>query len=310
MKPLIITDKTMRQYPSLEIVPPVKGMAKNELLDDIRPFIEFNPKCINVTCHRDEVIYEEQADGTYRKRLVRRRVSETAVCGAIMSEFKVNVVPHLICGGMNAEQIEFQLQDFKFLGLSDVLALRGDCLTGEKRFSPVPGGYVHANELVEAIRRFEKENGYGRFFRIGVGGYPEKHFEASNMDEDIANLKRKVDAGADYITTQMFFDNKVYYSFVDRCRKAGITVPIIPGLKPISTARQVSLLPESFSIDIPFELTSEISAHADDKDAVYQIGQEWTTAQCKDLLASGVECVHFYTMGKTANVIGVLKECF
>lgn len=198
----------MKQYPSLEIVPPLKGMTKDELLNDIRPFIEFNPKYINVTCHRDEVTYEEQPDGSYRKRLIRRRVSETAVCGAIQSEFKVNVVPHLICGGLTAEQIEFQLQDFKFMGISNILALRGDCLTGEKRFSPVPGGYDHANELVGAIRCFEKENGCEGFFRIGVGGYPEKHFEAANMDEDIANLKRKVDAGADYITTQMFFETR------------------------------------------------------------------------------------------------------
>ncbi len=163
---------------------------------------------------------------------------------------------------------------------------------------------------MEAIRRFEKENGCEGFFRIGVGGYPEKHFEAANMDEDIANLKRKVDAGADYITTQMFFDNKVFYKFVDRCREVGITVPIIPGLKPISTSRQVSLLPKSFSIDIPFELTSEIAAHKEDKEAVYVIGQEWATAQCKDLLAHGVPAIHFYTMGKSANVTRILKECF
>ncbi len=285
-------------------------MTKAELLNDIRPFIEFGPKHINVTCHRDEVAFEEQPDGTYRKCLVRRRVSETAVCGAIQSEFKVDVVPHLICGGFTAEQIGFQLQDFKFMGISNVLALRGDCLAGEKRFSPVPGGYDHANELVEAIRRFEKENGCEGFFTIGVGGYPEKHFEAANLDVDIANLKRKVDAGADYITTQMFFDNKVFYNFVDRCRKDGIDVPIIPGLKPISTPRQVNLLPESFSIDIPYELTSEIEDHKDDKEAVYRIGQEWATAQCRDLLAHGVPGVHFYTMGKSSNVIGILRECF
>ena len=285
-------------------------MTKAELLNDIRPFIEFSPKYINVTCHRDEVTFEEQPDGTYRKHLVRRRVSETAVCGAIQSEFKVDVVPHLICGGITAEQIEFQLQDLKFMGISNVLALRGDCLAGEKRFSPVPGGYTHANELVEAIRRFEKENGCEGFFRIGVGGYPEKHFEAANLDVDIANLKRKVDAGADYITTQMCFDNKVFYNFLDRCRKDGINVPISPGLKPISTQRQVSLLPKSFSIDIPFELTSEIEAHKDDKEAVYRIGQEWATAQCRDLLAHGVPGVHFYTMGKSSNVIGILRECF
>lgn len=272
--------------------------------------MEFNPKYINITSHRDEIEFREQPDGSFAKRLVRRRVSETAVCGAIQSEFKVEVVPHVICGGFTAEQIEFQLQDFKFMGISNLLALRGDCLAGEKRFTPVPGGYNHADELVGAVRRFEKENDCEGFFCIGVGGYPEKHFEAANMEDDIENLKRKIDAGADYIVTQMFFDNEVYYRFVDMCRKAGIAVPIIPGLKPLSSAKQVQLLPESFSIDIPSVLTREIQACKDDKDAVYGIGQEWCTAQCKDLLAHGVPSVHFYTMGKARNVRGILEECF
>ncbi len=305
----ILTNST-KPYPSLEIVPPLKGITKAQLLDDIKQFMEFSPKYINITCHRDEIEYREQSDGTFLKRLVRRRVSESAVCGAIQSEFKVDVIPHIICGGSTAEQIEFQLQDFKFMGISNVLALRGDCLSGEKRFSPTPGGYNHANELVEAIRRFEKENDCEGFFSIGVGGYPEKHFEAANLEDDIAFLKRKVDAGADYIVTQMFFDNSRFYEYVNRCRKAGITVPIVPGLKPLSTAKQVQLLPESFSIDIPSELTREIATHKDNKEAVYQIGQEWAAAQCKDLLAHGCKSVHFYTMGKARNVCGILRECF
>lgn len=297
-------------YPSLEIVPPLKGITKDELLNDIRPFMEFSPKYINVTCHRDEQEFRELKDGSYSKRLVRKRVSESAVCGAIQSEFDVKVVPHLICGGATAEQIEFQLQDFKFMGINDVFALRGDCLTGEKRFTPEPGGYNHANELVEAIHRFEAENNAEGFFSVGVGGYPEKHFEAANIDDDIANLKRKVDAGADYIVTQMFFDNAFFYSFVDKCRKAGITVPIVPGLKPISTLRQIQLLPESFSIDIPQELTSEITSREDDKAAIYQIGLEWCSTQCKDLIRHGVPAVHFYTMGKPENIITILRNCF
>ena len=301
---------TDKPYVSLEIVPPLKGMAKSELLDEIRQFIAFKPRYINVTCHRDEVEFREQPDGTFVRHLVRKRVSESAVCGAIQSELKVDVVPHIICGGATAEQIGFQLQDFKFMEISNVMALRGDCLTGEKRFTPAPGGFSHASELVAAIRAFEKENGCEGFFNIGVGGYPEKHFEAANIDDDIANLKRKVDAGADYIITQMFFDNEVYYRFVDRCRAAGITVPIIPGLKPISTWKQVRTLPETFSIDIPSVLTRELAAHKEDREAVYRIGQEWGTAQCRDLLAHGVPAVHFYTMGKTANVIGILKACF
>ena len=302
--------KNSKPYVSLEIVPPLKGMSKSELLDEIRQFMEFNPRYINVTCHRDEVAYEERPDGSFVRRLVRKRVSESAVCGAIQSEFKVDVVPHIICGGSTSEEIEFQLQDFKFMEISNVLALRGDCLTGEKRFSPTPGGYSHANELVEAIRRFERENGCEGFFNIGVGCYPEKHFEAANLEDDIANMRRKVDAGANYMVTQMFFDNEVYYEYVARCREAGITVPIIPGLKPLSTYKQVKTIPEAFSIDIPSVLTKEIEAHKDDKRAIYEIGQRWCETQCRDLLAHGVPAVHFYTMGKAANVAEVLRNCF
>ena len=302
--------KNSKPYVSLEIVPPLKGMSKSELLDEIRQFMEFNPRYINVTCHRDEVAFEERPDGSFVKRLGRKRVSESAVCGAIQSEFKVDVVPHIICGGSTAEEIEFQLQDFKFMEISNVLALRGDCLTGEKRFSPTPGGYSHANELVEAIRRFERENGCEGFFNIGVGCYPEKHFEAANLEDDIANMKRKVEAGANYMVTQMFFDNEVYYEYVSRCREAGISVPIIPGLKPLSTYKQVKTIPEAFSIDIPPVLTKEIETHKDDKRAIYEIGQQWCEAQCRDLLAHGVPAVHFYTMGKAANVAEVLRNCF
>lgn len=297
-------------YPSLEIVPPLKGMTKSELLADIRPFLEFSPKYINVTCHRDEYEFKPQPDGSYSRHLVRRRVSESAVCGAIQSEFNVKVVPHLICGGATAEEIESQLHDFRFMDIDDIFALRGDCLTGEKRFAPEPSGYSHADELVRAVRSFERDSSAEGFFSIGVGGYPEKHFEAPNLDDDIANLKRKVDSGADYIVTQMFFDNSVFYSFVGKCRAAGITVPIVPGLKPISTARQVELLPKSFSIDIPQALTKEIEAHKTDRKAIYRIGQEWCEAQCKDLVAHGVPAVHFYTMGRTDNIISILRSCF
>ena len=297
-------------YISLEIVPPLKGMTKSELLDEIRQFMVFCPKYINVTCHRDEIEYKECPDGSFVKRLVRKRVSESAVCGAIQSEFKVEVVPHLICGGANADQIGFLLQDFKFMEISNIFALRGDCILGEKRFTPVPGGYSHADELVRAIRSFEKDNGCEGFFNIGVGCYPEKHFEAANLDDDIANMKRKVDAGADYMVTQMFFDNEAFYNYVAKCRKAGITVPIIPGIKPISSYNQLHTLPKTFSIDIPVDLTKEIEAHKDDNQAIYRIGQEWSTAQCKDLIAHGVPAVHFYTMGKTANVSGIIRNCF
>ena len=308
MKITEILNESKKPFPSIEIVPPLNGMSKDELLGTIRSFMEFAPKYINVTCHRDEYAFRKEANGTYSRHLVRNRISEVAVCAAIISEFDVNVVPHVICGGASAEELESDLYNYRFLGISNIMALRGDSITGEKRFVPHPEGYAHANELVEAIRHFDEQT--GESFCIGVGGYPEKHFACANIETDIENLKRKVDAGADYIITQMFFDNKVFYRFVDLCRKAGINVPIIPGLKPISTARQVALLPQSFSLDIPKELTEAIAQVGDDKEEVYRIGTQWCAAQCKDLLAHGVPAVHFYTMGKPRNITEIMRECF
>ena len=297
----------MKPFPSLEIVPPLNGITKAELLESIRPLLEFGPRYINVTCHRDEYEFRPEPGGGYSRHLLRKRISQTAVCAAAQAAFPdVEVVPHLICGGASAEQIESQLQDFKFMGIRNILALRGDAIPGEKRFTPEPGGYAHADELVSAIRRFEAASGE-HLFAVGVGGYPEKHFESPNLDTDIQYLKQKVDAGADQVVTQMFFDNAVFYDFVARCRAAGITVPIIPGIKPLSSARQVDLLPESFSIDIPLELTAEVEAHPDQ---AYRIGQEWCLAQCRDLLAHGFGEIHFYTMGRSENVINILRDCF
>ena len=298
----------MKPFPSIEIVPPLKGITQTELLDSIRPLMEFDPHYINVTCHRDEYEFRQEADGSYTRHLLRRRISQTAVCAAVQVAFPhVQVVPHLICAGVSADLLESHLQDFKFMGIRNILVLRGDAVPGEKRFTPERDGYAHANELVAAIRRFEAANGGERYFTLGVGGYPEKHFESPNLETDIRYLKQKVDAGADQIITQMFFDNAVFYDFVDRCRAAGITVPIVPGIKPLSSARQVDLLPESFSIDIPLELTSEIAAHPGN---AYEIGQEWCKAQCRDLLAHGVGEIHVYTMGRSVNIINVLRECF
>lgn len=298
----------MKPFPSLEIVPPLKGITKAELLDSIRPLMEFKPRYINVTCHRDEYEFRPGADGSYTRHLLRKRISQTAVCAAVQAAFpEVEVVPHLICGGAGADLIEAQLQNFKFMGISNILVLRGDALPGEKRFSPESDGYAHASELVAAIRRFEKAEGGRKLFTLGVGGYPEKHVEAPNPETDLRYLKEKVDAGADQIITQMFFDNAVFYDFTARCRAAGITVPIIPGIKPLSSERQVDLLPESFSIDIPVELTSEIKARPAD---AYRIGEEWCKAQCRDLLSHGVQEIHFYTMGRSDNVANVLKDCF
>jgi len=293
-----------KPFPSIEIVPPLKGVSKRELLDSIRPFMEFRPPYINVTSHRDEVEYIPQPDGNFTRKLVRRRVSETAVCAAIQSEFQLEVVPHVICGGKDADGIKSELEDFSFLGINNIMALRGDSLLGEKRFTPTPGGYSHADELVSAVKTM------GADFCIGVGAYPEKHFEAPNLDRDIEMLKKKVDAGADFIITQMFFDNAFFYRFRDKCRAAGIRIPIIPGLKPLSTARQVSLIPESFSLDIPEALAGEMQRHANDKEACYRIGLEWCSAQCADLLLNGVPAVHFYTMGRPDNIIEILRQRF
>lgn len=308
MKIIDIINSQKKPFPSLEIVPPLNGVRKDELLNSIRPFLEFNPPYINVTCHRDEVEFREEADGSFSRHIVQRRISETAVCAAIQSEFKVEVVPHLICGGATTDSIESQLHNFKFLGVNNILALRGDSLLGEKRFTPQPGGYRYANELVAAIKQFESKASAD--FCVGVGAYPEKHFEAPNLGTDITNLKRKVDAGADYVITQMFFDNEVFYRFRDKCREAGINVPIIPGLKPLSTVRHIELLPQSFSIDIPQELVDEIMNHKDDKAACYQAGLEWCSAQCADLLAHGVPAIHFYTMGRPDNIVQILKRHF
>jgi methylenetetrahydrofolate reductase (NADPH) len=295
-------------FASIEIVPPLKGVTKAELLDSIRPFMEFKPPYINVTCHRDEVEFRQEADGTFTRHTVRRRLSETAVCASIQSEFDVEVVPHLICGGATAEKISDTLNDFRFLGIENIMALRGDSLLGEKRFTPEPGGYRYANELVAAVRAFGRDS--GTEFCIGVGGYPEKHFEAPNMETDIANLKRKVEAGADFIITQMFFDNSHFYEFRDRCRFAGIKVPIIPGLKPLSSAKQLESIPDLFSLDIPQALVREMLAHADNRAACYSIGLEWCSEQCRDLLRNGVPAIHFYTMGRPDNTVEILKRFF
>ena len=319
MKVSDILASSHKAFPSIEIVPPLRGITKDELLDSIAPFMEFKPKYINVTSHRDEFEYRESEDGTFSRHLIRNRISESTVCAAIMSKYDVEVVPHLICGGNTKEEIESRLDNLAFMGINNIVALRGDSMTGEKRFTPTPGGYSYASELVEGIRAYQGSNSFrrsrglettDRFFCIGVGGYPEKHFEAANIETDIENLKKKVDAGADYIITQMFFDNKVYYDFVAKCRTAGISVPIIPGLKPISTARQLTMLPEAFSLNIPVELTSEIVKAGDDKKAIYQLGTDWCAMQCKDLISHGVPAVHFYTMGKSENITQILKECF
>jgi len=314
MKISEILKTSKKAFPSIEIVPPLKGLSRDELLSSIRPFMDYAPRYVNVTCHRDEYEFVPNTDGTFSRRIVRNRVSEVAVSAAIMEAFKVEVVPHIICAGASREHIFEELESLYFMGIENIVALRGDCLAGEKRFTPEPDGYAYASELVDGIRKHRPD--LDKVFCVGVGAYPEKHFEAPNIETDIINLKKKVDAGADYIITQMFFDNRVYYDFVDKCRAAGIFVPIIPGLKPLSTEKQLTALPEAFSLNIPLELSSEISGAFKvlpiDKarEAAYAIGTEWCARQCADLIAHGVPAVHFYTMGKSKNICEILKKCF
>lgn len=308
MKITDIISSRRRPFPSIEIVPPKRGITKDELMASIAPFMEFAPPYVNVTCHRQETVFRPESDGNFSRHLVRSRISGVAVCAAVMQSFDIEIVPHVICAGATTDQIEDDLHDYKFLGLQNLMAIRGDAAQGEKRFTPEKGGYAHASDLVTGIRRFCAD--CDADFCIGVGAYPEKHIEATNMDSDIANLRRKVEAGADFIITQMFFDNARFYDFERRCREAGITVPIIPGLKPLSTRRHLELLPQTFAIDIPRELSEAVTEAGDDKTAVFEIGSEWCRRQCRDLLAHGVPAIHFFTMGRSENVINVIKECF
>ncbi len=300
---------TDRPFPSLEVVPPLSGTDTEEILRTIGDLAEFAPRYINVTCHRDEYGFTQNPDGTWSRVLTRSRRSPVEICREIGAAFGIETVPHLICAGNSADDLKGLIREVTEAGIGNVMALRGDSLGTEKRFSPVPGGYSHADELVTAIREQT-----GDALGIGVGGYPEKHFEAANLDDDIRALKHKVDRGADFIITQMFFDNARFYDFERRCREAGITVPVIPGIKPLSTVRHISLLPETFSIDIPLPLTEAVREaqmdHFDPKEAVYRVGTDWASAQVRDLLDHGVKAVHFYTMGRSRNIREILRRNF
>ncbi len=317
MKVIDILKGDHKPYTSFELVPPLKGSDINKLYNSIEPLMEFNPPFINMTAHRDEVEYRRTPDGTFRQVTITKRPGTVAIAAAIMKRFKVEVVPHVICGGATRNEVENLLLDLNFLGIQNVMALRGDAIPGEKYFSPTPGGHSHSSGLVEQISRMNKgiylddtlKDVVPTDFCVGVAGYPEKHCEAANLSIDIEYLKRKVETGADYIVTQMFFDNAKFFSFVDKCREAGITVPIIPGIKPISTQKHIELLPKAFSIDIPEELMKEL-LKCRTNEAIYRLGIEWATLQCKELLENGARAVHFYTMGKADNIREIIKKAF
>ena len=280
--------------------------------------MQFQPPFINITCHRDEVEYVPNGDGSYRKMTLAKRPSTIAIVAAIMRRYpNLEIVPHVICGGASQSRVESELLDLHFLGIQNVVALRGDAIPGQRFFIPEADGFSHSSELVAMIRHLNDgqyldptvKNGLSTDFCVGVAAYPEKHFEAANLDVDIQHLKQKVEAGADYIVTQMFFDNQQYFRFVDCLREAGITVPVIPGLKPISSQRQIDLLPRSFHIDIPQALVNEINK-AKTADAVYRVGIEWAIEQSRDLLAHGAPAIHYYTMAKPDNVCQIVEEVF
>ena len=318
MKVIDILNSSQKPFASFELVPPLKGSDVSRLYDSIDPLMQFQPPFINITCHRDEVEYVPNGDGSYRKMTLAKRPSTIAIVAAIMRRYpNLEIVPHVICGGASQSRVESELLDLHFLGIQNVVALRGDAIPGQRFFIPEPDGFSHSSELVAMIRHLNDgqyldptvKNGLSTDFCVGVAAYPEKHFEAANLDVDIQHLKRKVEAGADYIVTQMFFDNQQYFRFLDRLREAGITVPVIPGLKPISSQRQIDLLPRSFHIDIPQALVNEINK-AKTADAVYRVGIEWAIEQSRDLLAHGAPAIHYYTMAKPDNVCQIVEEVF
>ncbi|MEP6594296.1 MAG: methylenetetrahydrofolate reductase [Ginsengibacter sp.] len=300
---------------SFEILPPLKGKTINSIYDHLDPLMEFKPAFINVTYHRSEQVFKKKADGTFEKVEVRKRPGTVGICAAIMNHYKVDAVPHLICGGFSKQETENALIDLDFLGIDSVLLLRGDAAKNETLFEPEINGHKYAIDLLKQVVDLNSgiyleediRDGSKTKFCIGVAGYPEKHFESPNLQTDINYLKAKVDAGADYITTQMFFDNKKYFDFVRICKESGINVPIIPGLKPVTTKKQLSVLPRTFYVDIPTELSNEILKCKTDAD-VEIIGTEWLLEQSRELKKSGVEVLHYYTLGKTHVIANVVKQ--
>lgn len=301
---------------SFEILPPLKGKSIQSIYDGIDPLMEFNPKFVNVTYHREEYVYKERENGLLEKIAIRKRPGTVGICAAIMNKYNVDAVPHLICGGFNKEETENALIDLQFLGIDNVLALRGDSIKTEANFRPHKDGHEYAVELIDQITEMNKGNYLiddiklePTDFCIGAAGYPEKHFEAMNLTTDLKYLKAKVDAGADYIVTQMFFDNSKYFAFVEACRAIGIEVPIIPGLKPIKSLNHISFLPKFFHIDYPDELSKEL-LKCKTNDDVRTVGIEWGIQQSKELKNAGVPCIHYYTMSNSDSVKSIAKEIF
>ena len=302
---------------SFEILPPLKGQNIQTIFDNIDPLMEFNPPFIDVTYHREEYEFKELPNGLLEKRIVRKRPGTVGICAAIQNKYKVDAIPHVLCGGFDKEDTENFLIDMGFLGIDNVVALRGDAVKSETYFKPEPKGNAYALDLVNQITDMNNgiyldenlQNSAQTDFCIGVAGYPEKHMEAPNMESDLHFLKKKIEAGADYIVTQMFFDNSKFFAFVENCRAAGIDVPIIPGLKPLATKKQLNLIPHRFHVDLPEALIKEV-LKAKTPDIVRHVGIDWCTAQSKELIDAGVPFLHYYSMGKSDNIHKVASAVF
>ena len=301
---------------SFEILPPLKGKSIQSIYDGIDPLMEFKPKYINVTYHREEYIFKERANGLLEKIAIRKRPGTVGICAAIMNKYHVDAVPHLICGGFSKEETENALIDLQFLGIDNVLALRGDSIKTESSFRPHPEGHAYAVDLIKQVVEMNQGNYITEDFQleptnycIGTAGYPEKHFEAMNLSTDLLYLKQKVDAGAEYIVTQMFFDNQKYFDFVAACREIGISVPIIPGIKPIKTLNHTTFLPKLFHIDYPEALAKELLKCKSNHD-VKQLGIEWGIQQSKELKAKNVPGIHYYTMSNSDEVKAIASDVF
>ncbi|WP_053978466.1 methylenetetrahydrofolate reductase [NAD(P)H] [Mangrovimonas xylaniphaga] len=301
---------------SFEIIPPKKGSNIQELYNNIDPLMEFKPPFIDVTTSREEYVYIDR-NGLLDRKITRMRPGTVGICASIKHKYNVDTVPHVLCGGFTKEETEYVLVDCHYLGIENVMALRGDAMSHQKYFEPAQGGHTYASELVKQIQDLNE----GKYlhdvieaddradFCIGVAGYPEKHIEAPSLQTDLKRLKEKVDAGADYVVTQMFFDNKRYFEFVKAAKEAGIDVPIIPGIKPIAVKRHLQLLPHVFKIDLPEELISAVENSKDNK-AVRQVGIEWAIQQSRELLEAGVPVLHYYSMGKSDNIKAIAEHLF
>lgn len=302
---------------SFEILPPLKGQNINTIFNNIDPLMEFNPPFIDVTYHREEYVYQERANGLLEKKVVRKRPGTVGICAALQNKYNVDAVPHVLCGGFTREDTENFLIDLDFLGIENVLALRGDAVKNETYYKPNKGGNTYAQDLVEQIVALNKgqyldpdlQNSSATDFCIGVAGYPEKHLEAPSLESDIHFLKKKLEAGSCYVVTQLFFDNQKYFDFVAKCRAAGITKPIIPGLKPLATMKQLNMIPQRFSVDMPDALVKEVIKCKTTKD-VRQVGVEWCIEQSKELKAAGVPILHYYSMGKSDNIRKIAEAIF